>query len=94
MKTKNIMSLLFVIIINAVVAAPSYCKIAPETIVAYWLLDDGQGKTATDSSDNAYDGFITGSNWVDGKYGKALEFDGKTDQVEVPDQKVLMAFRR
>jgi hypothetical protein len=69
----------------------SYSKIDPETVVGVWLLDDGQGKTAVDSSKNAYDGKITGGQWVAGKFGKALEFDGKTDNVEVPDAKELDA---
>ncbi len=91
MKRKNMILMAFagLIIINMLIAVPAYCKIDPETIVAYWLLDEGQGKDATDSSDNDYDGVVTGSNWVDGKFGKALEFDGKTDKVEVVDAEGL-----
>lgn len=68
-----------------------YAKIDPATVVAFWLLDEGQGKAAEDSSGNGYDGVITGGNWVDGKFGKALDFDGKTDKVEVPDAEGLDA---
>lgn len=68
-----------------------YAEIDPATVVAVWLLDEGQGKTAGDLSENANDGNITGSEWVDGKFGKALEFDGGTDQVEVPDAEGLDA---
>jgi len=68
-----------------------YGKIDPETIVGIWLLDDGQGKVAVDSSKNANDGKITGGQWVVGKFGKAMEFDGKADNIEVPDAKGLDA---
>ena len=45
-------------------------------IVAYWSFDEGKGTDAKDASGNGNDGDITGAKWVDGKFGKALEFDG------------------
>jgi len=83
--------LLSLTVFNLMMVNKGYCKIDLETVVGVWLLDDGQGKIAVDSSQNAYDGKITGAKWVDGKFGKALEFDGKTDNVEVPDAKGLDA---
>ncbi len=78
-------------VISLVIAGQGHCKIDPGTVVAMWLLDDGQGKTAADSSDNANDGNISGSDWVAGKFGSALEFDGGTDNVEAPDAEGLDA---
>ena len=49
-----------------------------------WLFDEGKGGTAADSSENGNDGEIHGAKWVDGKFGKALEFDGASNWVEVP----------
>jgi len=55
----------------------SYAEIDPESISALWLLDEGSGKLASDSSGKGNDATISGAEWADGKFGKALEFDGK-----------------
>ena len=47
-------------------------------LVAEWHFDEG-GNVLKDSSGNGNDGVIYGATWVDGKYGKALSFDGKND---------------
>jgi len=47
--------------------------------------DEGQGNTAKDLSGNNFHGKVSGAKWVEGKYGKALEFDGENDFVEVDD---------
>lgn len=66
-----------VLFIAGVLTASSYAKIDPETYVGMWLFDEGTGKTAKDSSGNKNDGeLMSGPKWVDGKFGKALEFDG------------------
>ncbi|MBI1926301.1 LamG domain-containing protein [Candidatus Poribacteria bacterium] len=58
-------------------------KIDPQNIVGLWLFDDGAGKVAKDSSGNGNDGkFLGDPKWVDGKFGKALEFNGKDDSIE------------
>lgn len=52
-------------------------------IVALWLFDEGNGDVAKDSSGNGHDGNLTnGPKWVEGKFGKALEFDGVDDYVD------------
>ena len=53
-------------------------------LVAEWHFDEGSGSVLKDSSGNGNDGVIYGATWVDGKYGKALSFDGVDDYVEVP----------
>ena len=63
--------------------------------VAYWKFDEGYGATAYDSA-GSNNGTLTpstgGTNtttaamWdLDGKYGKAIEFDGTDDYVEMAD---------
>ena len=48
-------------------------------VLGHWKLDEGSGTTAKDSSSNANNGKLTGGpQWVTGKLGKALSFDGKT----------------
>jgi len=52
----------------------------------HWLLDDGAGTLATDSSGRGNDGTLTdGPLWVGGVLGDALDFDGIDDRVLVPD---------
>ena len=58
-----------------------------KTLVGLWLLDEGKGEIVTDSSDNKLDGKLIGdTKWVDGKLGKALQFDGQDDCVEIPNK--------
>ena len=50
-------------------------KLTQKTLLAY-----GSGEVAEDSSANGNDGELkVGPKWVDGKFGKALEFDGVDD---------------
>ncbi len=66
------------------IALPSLAKIDPDSITGMWLFNEGKGNTATDGSGNGNDGEIHGAKWVDGKFGKALEFNGADNWVEVP----------
>ena len=60
--------------------------IDPDTVVGLWLFDEGNGKVASDASENGLDAEFKGNpKWVDGKFGKALEFDGKSAYVQIPD---------
>lgn len=62
----------------------SPAEIAPETIAGVWLFDEGNGQKARDYSGKSDDGeLMNAPRWVDGKFGKALEFDGKDDYVEI-----------
>ncbi len=71
------------IVIGLIFVAQSSAKIDPETCVGAWFFD-GQGDTAKDSSENGNDGILMSKpKRVDGKFGKALEFDGN-NYVEVP----------
>lgn len=55
----------------------------PSGLIAYWKFDEGSGTTAHDSSGNGHTGtLVNGPSWVDGKYGKALSFDGENDYVD------------
>jgi hypothetical protein len=53
-------------------------------LVAYYSFDNVQGNTLKDDSGNGHDGIIYGNpKIVDGIKGKALEFDGVDDFVEI-----------
>jgi len=54
-------------------------------LVASWHFDEGSGTTAYDSSGNNYDGTVSGAIWDNGKFNKALNFDGTDDRVDCGD---------
>ena len=62
---------------------------AEKDLVGLWAFDEGTGNKVKDLSGNGNDGTISGAKWVDGKFAKALEFNGDGDQVLVPHADVL-----
>ena len=61
------------------------CLGLDEHFVGLWLFDEGSGKTASDSSKYGNHGKIEGgAEWSDGKFNKALFFNGIDAYVEVP----------
>ena len=70
-------------------------------LVGAWKFDEGSGNIAYDSSGNNNHGTIYGATWVDGKFGKALQFDGIDDYVNIsasssldiiPDKSITVSF--
>ena len=56
----------------------------------YMAFNEGAGQVAKDLSGNGNDGKLQGeTKWVDGKFGKALQFDGKTGYVDIASSKSL-----
>ncbi len=47
-----------------------------ESIQGVWLFNEGDGNEALDSSGKEHNGTINNGEWVDGKFGDALEFMG------------------
>ena len=67
----------------------SHAEIDLNTAVGIWLFDDGQGDVAKDSSAAGNDGTLESSpEWIDGKFGKALKFNGRDNCVQT-GQKLL-----
>ena len=59
-------------------------KVDPDTLVGMWLFEEGAGDVAKDTSKSGNDGTIVGpKKWRDGKFGRALEFDGNSVYVQV-----------
>jgi hypothetical protein len=56
-----------------------------KSLVLALSFDEGKGNMAEDSSQYNFDAVIKGPNWVNGKFDKAVGFDGVDDTVEVAD---------
>jgi hypothetical protein len=59
-------------------------------LVGYWSFDEGTSTIVTDFSGNGNHGTLAGSSgglpqWVNGKRGKAIDFDGSDDRVATVD---------
>ncbi len=62
----------------------------PSGLVAAYGFDEGSGSTVADSSNSNNGGTISGASWTtSGRYGRALDFDGTNDSVQVPDANSL-----
>jgi hypothetical protein len=70
--------------------ATSVAEGADPSLVGWWKFDEGSGTTANDSSGNENHGTFNGDpQWVNGKFGKALKFDGSADYLAAPDSESL-----
>lgn len=77
------------VVISLAFTKGSYAEINPEDIAGVWLLNEGEGDTVEDTSENENHGTIKGNlKWVEGKFGKALKFDGVDGSVEVPSSNI------
>ena len=90
MKVKHLLICVAVLFIGGLLITSSYAEIDPGTCIGMWLLDEGSGDVAKDSSGNGNDGeLVEDPQWVDGKFGKALEFDGAASYVNCGNDESL-----
>jgi hypothetical protein len=61
----------------------------PTGLVAAYGMNEGAGTSVSDSSGQSHTGTAVGTSWVDGKYGKALSFNGTSSLVTVADTPAL-----
>ena len=93
MNARVIVAILGFAAVAVLVVSPQVlAKIDPETVVGMWLFEEGTGDVAKDTSDAGNDGDIVGpKKWKDGKFGKALEFDGNSVYVQVePNDSIIL----
>jgi len=70
----------FLVLVSGVRAAG-----VDQALILYLPFEEGKGDKTADYSNSKTDGtLVNGPKWVDGKFGKALEFNGKDNYVEVP----------
>jgi hypothetical protein len=66
------------------------CADLTDGLVLYMSLDEGAGNTVKDASPNKFEGELNGNaKWVDGKFGKALQFAASSDFVSIADDEVF-----
>ena len=64
------------LLFGTMLAAAGYADIEPEEIIGIWLLDEGEGAVAKDSSGNGNHGDFDGTpKWVDGQIAGAVQFE-------------------
>ncbi|HLX65066.1 MAG TPA: LamG domain-containing protein [Planctomycetota bacterium] len=61
----------------------------PSSLVGYWSFNEVNGTSISDSSGNVNHGKLNGGTWTSGKYGNALELDGRVNCVTVADAALL-----
>lgn len=79
MKTTVVRLVLFcvsIIFTSLVLTSLSNAKVDLEAAAAIWLFDEGKGDVAEDFTGKGNDAELSGTKWVDGKFSKALSFDG------------------
>jgi len=94
--TRIVLLIMLFILVPSLIASSA---VKPENIMGMWFFDEGKGNTAADSSGNNNDGTITSVKWTDGKFGKALLFEGaggvsviSSETLNLGDQFTMMAF--
>lgn len=90
-QNKSIVVQVFVIslVLTLLFVGTAMGEVSKDGLVAEWHFDEGSGTVLKDSSGNGNDGTIYGATWVEGKYEKALSFDGVDDYVEIQDSNSL-----
>jgi len=68
----------------------SAAKATDPDLIGYWKFDETSGTTAQDATGNGNDGTLNGDpQWVAGKLGGALEFDGEGDYVDIGNDPIF-----
>jgi len=80
---KIVYIMVMVAFLTSMMASVGLCKV---DLIAAYSFDDG---TAKDLSGNGNNGTVNAVKVVDGKFGKALEFDGSTSQVVIKSNDML-----
>ena len=90
MKARYLLIGMVVMFVASLLTASSYAVVDLDNCIGMWFFDDGGGDVARDSSENDNDGALMGNpEWVTGKFGSALEFDGAGSYVNIPSSESL-----
>jgi len=75
-------------LVIAVLLSAAALAAEPQTVLLLHF-DEGQGAQALDSGPHKLHGRVAKAKWVDGRFGKALEFDGQDAFVDVGQREQL-----
>ncbi len=80
-----------ILTLMAFAAASAYALNEPEeSLILYFSFDEVDGDTTLDHSLYGNDGEMMGDpKLAEGKFGKALQFNGESDWVEIPHADIL-----
>lgn len=78
-----------VIVVGLVIAGACHAEINLDACIGAWLFDENDGDEASDWSGKENHGEITNLDWAEGKFGSALDFDGASGMVVIPDSESL-----
>ena len=87
---KEVIFVMIVLGLASILTPVTSAREVDKDLLIYLPLDEGEGDVTKDASGKGHDGEIHGAIWVDGKFGKALEFAGNASSyVVVPDEDVM-----
>ena len=69
--------------ISLVCSSLGEAEINLDDFAGVWLFDEGKGAVVKDFTGNGNDGEFDGPKWINGQFGKALEFDGSPKFVTI-----------
>ena len=80
----------FILILILAFISQGSAKINFDGLAGLWLFDEGSGKVAKDSSGNDRHGEAGKAlKWINGKFGKAVEFDGGRNYIIIEHDDVF-----
>ena len=100
LKTKTKELVIALLVLSGIAGGVQYMNVGTSTIqtieeanlIAHWSFEDATSTKATDFTGNGHTGTLTNmtsEDWVYGKSGTALHFDGSNDYVCVSDNAAL-----
>jgi hypothetical protein len=83
--SKLVLLCVSLVCLSLLLASESSGQLDTTDLLAVWLMDKGSGEKVLDSSENNFNGFFQGGKpkWVDGVFGKALQFEGGPGFVQI-----------
>ena len=77
------------ILLGMILSVSGYAAIDPDTAVAAWLFEEGEGDEVRDETENPANlmGLLQGSNitWIEGVIGKAIDLGADGDVMRIPE---------
>ena len=86
---KGTITICVAILLGVIPAVSGYAAIDPDTAVAVWLFEEGEGDEVKDETDNPANltGVLKGRKitWIEGVIGKAIDLGAAGDAVSIPE---------